>query len=100
MTIPRLQAKVVVGAANNQLEQDRNGEMLAERGILYLPDYVANGGGLVSCAAEWYRHDLEEVVANVEKIYGTCAEILEHFELQDLPTHAVSNQLAEARFKR
>jgi valine dehydrogenase (NAD+) len=51
--------------------------MLAEQGITYMPDYVANGGGLVSCAAEWYRNDPEEIPGQVEKIYDTSLSILD-----------------------
>ena len=98
-TISRLQGKVVAGAANNQLGENRHGEMLADRDILYLPDYVANGGGLVSCAAEWYRHDLDQVVTNVEKIYETCREILAYSDSHNLPTNEASDKLAEMRFK-
>ncbi len=76
-TIPQLQARVIAGAANNQLDEARHGQMLAEQGITYMPDYVANGGGLVSCAAEWYRNDPEEIPGQVEKIYDTSLSILD-----------------------
>lgn len=97
-TIPRLAVKVVAGAANNQLEDDRHGGMLADRGIVYLPDYVANGGGLISCAAEWYRHDPAEVEANVRKIMDTCREILAYADEHGLPNHQASDRIAEQRF--
>jgi leucine dehydrogenase len=54
-TIVQLKAKIVAGGANNQLAQERHAELLKARRILYVPDYLANGGGLISCAAEWYR---------------------------------------------
>jgi glutamate dehydrogenase/leucine dehydrogenase len=54
-TIPRLQTKVVCGAANNQLlDQDRDADLLAQRGIAYVPDFVANRMGIVNCANEQY----------------------------------------------
>ncbi len=98
-TIPKLSAKVVAGAANNQLGEARHGQVLADHEILYLPDYVANGGGLVSCAAEWYRHDLDEVVTNVRKIYSTCKEILSYAEAENLTTAMASDSLAEKRIE-
>ncbi len=97
-TIPRLSTKVVAGAANNQLAEDRHGQALADRGIVYLPDYVANGGGLISCDAEWYRHDPDQVVANVRKIYDTCIEIIDYAAANGLPNHEASDRIAEQRF--
>jgi len=97
-TIARLKAKVIAGAANNQLEHDRHGKALKEKGIVYLPDYVANGGGLICCAAEWYRHDPEQVVAHVKNIHGTCMAILDRASEKDIPTNVASDQMAEQRF--
>ena len=99
-TIPRLNAKVVAGAANNQLAQDRHGRALADRGIVYLPDYVANGGGLISCDAEWYGHDPDRVVEKVRKIYDTCVEIIEYAAANGVPNHEASDRIAEERFGR
>ena len=97
-TIPQLKAKVVAGAANNQLAEDRHGQLLADNGIVYLPDYVANGGGLISCAAEWYRHGKEQVEDNVRKIRETCVEILAYADQHGLPSHTASDRIAEQRF--
>lgn len=55
-TLPEIAAKVVAGAANNQLAEDRHGEALAEAGILYAPDYVVNAGGLIQVADELHPH--------------------------------------------
>ena len=52
-TIPRMKFAVVAGSANNQLAEDRHGEMLARAGILYAPDYVINGGGLIALSLEY-----------------------------------------------
>ena len=51
-SIPQIRAKMVAGAANNQLADEADAEHLHDRGILYLPDYVANGGGIINVAAE------------------------------------------------
>ena len=98
-TIPQLKAVVVVGAANNQLEEDRHGEELARRGIVYLPDYVANGGGLISCSAEWYRRDKSVVPDQVRGIYDTCRSILQTAQAHDITTSAAANRIAEQRFR-
>ncbi|MCT8161508.1 amino acid dehydrogenase [Pseudoruegeria sp. SHC-113] len=54
-TIPQLKVKLVAGGANNQLEEARDAGLLAARGILYAPDYVANGGGIINVASEILR---------------------------------------------
>src|SRR5262249_48934199 len=51
-TIPRIRAKIVAGAANNQLAEPRHGEDINARGILYAPDYAINAGGLINVASE------------------------------------------------
>lgn len=54
-TIPMIRAPIVCGAANNQLLDDRRDDRaLAERGIVYVPDFVANRMGIVNCANEQY----------------------------------------------
>jgi leucine dehydrogenase len=98
-TIPRLGARIIAGAANNQLDEDRHGLALAERGITYLPDYVANGGGLISCAAEWYRHDIEEIPEKVRGIYDTSLAVLRRAERDSVTPNMAADQLAEERFK-
>lgn len=63
-TIPRLKVRVVAGSANNQLAEPRHGAMLAERGILYAPDFIVNGGGVINVADEMnpggYNHERAE----------------------------------------
>ena len=98
-TIDRLKARVVAGAANNQLDQVRHGAMLGERGIVYLPDYVANGGGLISCAAEWYGRDPATVAEQVRGIYDTCRMILEQAGSQGITTSEAADRIAESRFR-
>lgn len=98
-TIPQLRARVVAGAANNQLEREEHGQMLAERGVAYLPDFVSNGGGLISCAAEWYQQDRVEIHGKVEGIYDTCKMILALADSSGTTTSAAANRIAEERFK-
>lgn len=97
-TIPRLKAKVIAGAANNQLDTPGHADMLAKNGITYLPDYVANGGGLISCAAEWYRTDFSLVPDKVRGIFDTCIDILESAERDSVTTSIAADRIAEARF--
>jgi leucine dehydrogenase len=99
-TIPQLKARVVAGAANNQLDESRHGEMLAEYEIAYMPDYVTNGGGLVSCAAEWYGNDADEVPRRVEQIYDTSLLILERAAADGITTADAADRIAEERVQR
>ncbi|MDX1554452.1 MAG: Glu/Leu/Phe/Val dehydrogenase dimerization domain-containing protein [Xanthomonadales bacterium] len=98
-TIDRLNVRVVAGAANNQLDHDRHGIRLAEREIVYLPDYVANGGGLISCAAEWYGHDASTVPISVRGIFDTCRTILKVAREDGVTTSVAADRIAERRFR-
>ncbi|MCW8906901.1 MAG: amino acid dehydrogenase [Sedimenticola sp.] len=97
-TIPRLQARVVAGAANNQLEESRHGQMLAERGILYAPDYVINAGGVIDVCYEGRDIGQSEVLHKVNAIGDTLDEIFRRAQRLQRPTHEVADQLAEERF--
>ena len=97
-TIPEIRAKAVAGAANNQLAEQRHGQSLAEREILYAPDYVINAGGLIHIAFEHSEQDL--VMARVGRIYDTLSEIFERSAGENLPPHVVADRMAEERFRR
>jgi leucine dehydrogenase len=98
-TIPQLHARVVAGAANNQLARSQDAEALARSGIVYIPDYVANGGGLISCAAEWYRTDWDEIRPKVLGIYDTCRGILAEASRAGTTTSAAADRIAKLRMQ-
>jgi leucine dehydrogenase len=97
-TIPALRARVVAGAANNQLEHDSDGETLLREGILYAPDYVINAGGVIDVAFERTGYDLDKVVAKVEGIGASLTEIFERSDAEERPTSEVADDLARERF--
>ena len=99
-TIPQLKARVVAGAANNQLDESRHGQMLAEQNITYMPDYVTNGGGLVSCAAEWYRTDPAEIPGRVQKIYDTSLSILDRASVDGTTPAEAADIIAAERIAK
>jgi len=100
-TLPRLHAKVIAGAANNQLAEDRHGRELMERGILYTPDYVINAGGIIDVAYERGGHyDRDAAVAHIERIAETLHEIFERADRERLPTSIVADHIAEERFRK
>ena len=75
-TIPRLKAKLVVGAANNQLLESRHGDLLQQRGVLYAPDYAANAGGVINgCCREMLGWDVPKTLAKTDAIYDTLLSI-------------------------
>lgn len=74
-TIPRLRVQAVVGAANNQLLEERHAEALAARQILYVPDYVANAGGIISGSVDIAGWDRGRMEAQIDRIYDTVLEV-------------------------
>ena len=96
-TIPRLRAEIVCGAANNQLLEERHGDALEARGILYAPDYVANAGGVLSGGALLFGWPPEKVRAEVLAIYDTMLSIFEIAKAEGIPTYKAADRLAERR---
>jgi len=97
-SIAALQARVVAGAANNQLQDSAQGETLLREGILYAPDYVINAGGVIDVAFERTGYDLDQVVAKVEGIASSLTEIFERSDSERRPTSEVADDLARERF--
>jgi len=94
-TIPRIRAKVVAGAANNQLASAADGARLTERGILYAPDYVINAGGVISVAREYLGNSTEEEVRReVCRIPERLQQIFADAADSGRPTNDVADELA------
>jgi leucine dehydrogenase len=94
-TIPRIKAKVIAGAANNQLATAADGARLAERDILYAPDYVINAGGIISVAREYYGSGSEdEVRADVYRIRERLQAIFDEAKSSGRPTNELADELA------
>jgi leucine dehydrogenase len=97
-SIPQLKAKVVAGAANNQLETEEDGRRLSDAGILYAPDYVINAGGIINVASEYRGIDGdEEVLAQVAEIGPRLTRIFEEAAATGLPTNVVADRHARER---
>jgi leucine dehydrogenase len=95
-TIQRLKVGIVVGSANNQLLDDRHGDSLHELGILYVPDYVANAGGVVHGCRELLGWSEKQTKERVHQIYDTVLNILETAGCAS-PPFRVANQIAERK---
>ncbi len=94
-----LQTKIISGGANNQLVNERVGEALFKKGILYAPDYVVNAGGLiyVSDELEPGGFNKHRVLKRVADIQTTLTNIFERAATQNMPTHRISDQIAKER---
>lgn len=98
-SIPRLKARVVAGAANNQLLRPEHDGLLMARGILYAPDYVINAGGIIDIYYEGPDYDRAKVEAHLQRIGATLTEIFERARRERRPTGEVADRMAEAIFK-
>ena len=102
-TLPRLKAKVIAGGANNQLADLEIGRQVFERGMLYAPDYVINGGGIINVAGEIRAleqggaFDPAWVAAKLDRLTATLEEVLDRAVTEARPTHEVANEMAKAR---
>ena len=102
-TLPRLKGKVIAGGANNQLATPEIGRMLFEKGMLYAPDYVINGGGIINVAGEIRAleadtaFDPDWVAGKLSTLMLTLGEVLDRSAAEKRPTHEVANEMAKAR---
>ncbi len=96
-TLPKLKVEIVAGGANNQLAEDRHGVALAEKGIVYAPDYVINGGGLINVNAEILGWSLERAKNKAGEIYETILRVFEIAKQQGIPSYEAADRLAEQR---
>lgn len=85
--------RAIVGGANNQLVADEVANRLHARGVLYVPDWVVNGGGLISVAAEYLGESDEWVRTRVEKIRQHTLNLVEASQVQDVPPLTIANQV-------
>src|SRR6266576_3384769 len=96
-TVDRLRVEIVAGAANNQLAEDRHGELLEQRQITYAPDYVINGGGLINVNAELHGWAPERARSKAGEIYDTLLRVFEIAREEGVPTYRAADRLAEQR---
>jgi leucine dehydrogenase len=96
-SIPKLRCRIVAGAANNQLKEDRHGQELHDRGILYAPDYVINAGGLINVYNELVGYNREVAMRMARGIFGNMARLFEISRAQSIPTYLAADRLAEER---
>jgi leucine dehydrogenase len=100
-TVPTIRARVIAGAANNQLAEGKDGVALQLAGVLYAPDYVINAGGIISVAREYNGGSTEaRVTSEIHAIPGRLTEIFERSRREGRPTNEVADEMARERIGR
>ncbi len=99
-TIPELRCRAVVGSANNQLATEDDDERIAEAGILYVPDFVANAAGLIHVSAELSVFDADQVSRRISGIYDAVLSILDRASTDNLTPNDAAIRFAEDRIRR
>jgi leucine dehydrogenase len=99
-TIPQFQFDIIAGAANNQLAQERHGDLLHKRDILYAPDYVINAGGLINVYGELNDWTPEQAKRKAGEIFETLAQIFELAKSDGIPTYEAADRVAERRIEQ
>ncbi len=96
-TLKRLKVEVIAGGANNQLAEERHGDILDDRGISYAPDYVINGGGLINVYGELHHWPEERSHKKAGEIYDTIQRIFAIAKRDGIATYRAADRLAEER---
>jgi glutamate dehydrogenase/leucine dehydrogenase len=100
VTLSELRCQAIVGSANNQLAEDRHGDLLHERGILYAPDYLVNAGGLIQVADELEGYQEERVLAKTKAIYDMLLQIYERSHQENIPTYRAADRIVVERLEK
>ena len=100
-SISRMKCRIIAGAANNQLaNEEKHGQLLLEKGIIYAPDFLINAGGLINCYSELEGYNRERAMDQAEHIYDTTMTVLSKSEDEGKPTYQIANQMAEERINK
>jgi len=98
-TLPLLKVEVIAGGANNQLLEERHGDLLEEMGMQYAPDYVANAGGVINVFGEVAGWDSERALRKADDIYDTVLTVFEIAKSDGIPSYRAADRLAERRLQ-
>ncbi len=100
-TVPAFRVRIICGSANNQLREERDGDALEARGILYAPDYIVNAGGTIFDTDRLNPggFNRERAMANVARIYETMSSLIRIAREERIPTYRAADLLAERRIE-
>lgn len=99
-TIDQLKCKIVAGSANNQLAEAKHGEMLREKGILYIPDYVINAGGVINVYEEIKGYNEDRAMNRASNIYNVVKKVIEISKRDNISTSKAADRMAEERIEK
>lgn len=98
-TIDKLRCKIVAGSANNQLAEEKHGEILKDKGILYVPDFVINSGGVMNVYEEMKGYNKDRAMARASTIYDSVKQIFAISKEEDIPTNTAAIRMAQNRIE-
>ncbi|MCB0478425.1 MAG: Glu/Leu/Phe/Val dehydrogenase [Crocinitomicaceae bacterium] len=99
-TLDRLKCSIIAGAANNQLQKESvHGEVVKQKGMIYVPDFMINAGGVINCYAEVKGLSAEWAMGKAEEIYNRTLEIVNRSNSEGTPTYKIANKMAEERIE-
>ena len=96
-TIPQFRFEIISGGANNQLLEERHGDVLEDRGIQYTPDYVANAGGVINVYSEIVGWDSARSLKKADEIYDTVLGVFEIAKAMKIPSYEAADRLGDAQ---
>lgn len=96
-TIPALRCRILAGGANNVLAETRHADALMEAGILFVPDYVANAGGLILLVGNWLGHEYEQTRSKVLAVGETTSALIETARKEGVNTLRAAERVAKQR---
>ena len=97
-TLSQLKCSIIAGAANNQLKDETiHGEVMKDKGIIYVPDFMLNAGGVINCYAEVKGLSADWAMGKAEDIYNTTLSIINRSVSDNVQTYKIANKMAEER---
>jgi len=97
-TLAQLKCSIIAGAANNQLKDEQiHGEIVRDKGIMYIPDFMINAGGVINCYAEVKGFTAAWAMTKAEEIYNRTISIVNRSKESKVPTYKIANTMAEER---
>jgi len=100
-TVQRLNCKIVAGSANNQLGEEKDGDRLKEKGILYAPDFIVNAGGTIYDTDRiiYGEHNHDRAKKNVDAVYDKACQVFRVSRRDGIPTYKAAEMLAQQRIE-
>jgi leucine dehydrogenase len=96
-TLKRLKVEVIAGGANNQLAEERHGDQLEKQGLVYAPDYVINGGGVINVYGELQGWDMDRAKRKAGNIYDTLLQVFAIAKRDGITSYRAADRMAEQR---